>query len=313
MSYLNLLVHINSFEDSNDTNNPSQNQTKWTFDKQKLDCNEPFSQIINLSGGEERELFSGVVSLLNTPANYSLSLIDSSTYRILSSSNGTFRAFRINGSDATTVAQLTINGHLVTLSASSGTAFSFISGGVEISDSIRLGIGFNASNQGVFKILSRTATTLSFENANAVAENITLGADFLEDIQIYDKDGIQTGESVKIVAGFSSSSFGSYSISDVNHNYIEFNTSDILAEESGISSSPVPFIIYNNLKKMLYIESSKSLSISINGSVETNTIEPMNLGTKKIPGILLNTGSIYSCSILNNSEDTAKIYFASCE
>lgn len=313
MSYLNLLVHINSYEDSNDTNNPSQSQTKWTFDKQKLDCNEPFSQILNLAAGESKELFSGAVALLNTPSSYDLVLIDSSTYRLISSSNGTFRAFRSNGSDATTVAQVVKNGNVLTISSISGTAFSLVSGGVVVNDSVRLGVGFNSANQGVFKLLARTATSFSFENPNGVEESVTLGADFLQDIEFYGKDGVQVGESTKIIAGFSSSSFGAYSISDVNHNYLEFNTTEALAEESAISSSPVPFIIYNNLKKFLYIESNKSLSISINGNSETNTIEPMNLGINKIPGILLNTGSVYSCSIVNNSEESAKIYFATCE
>ena len=90
-------------------------------------------------------------------------------------------------------------------------------------------------------------------------------------MNIFSVDGVQVGDKVDILAGFSSTIFGTYDIVDVSHNYIEFFSSESLPSESGISNNPAAFLIYRDAKQFLYIESDKKLEITLNGS-QTNEL-----------------------------------------
>lgn len=319
MSKLNLLVHLNAYQDQNPSNNPSQNNWKWQRDLQGLDIEEPESKSLSLPAGQSAVLFSGSVSIsadLTTTWNIALKAGTSNTYKI-SKASGTspaFRTQRTSGADATTQVTVTKNASLITFTSTGGTALNLIVGGVVVGDEVRIGSLFSSSNRGKFKVLSRTATSLVIENSSGVAEGpITLGAGFSEQFDVFSSAGVQVSDKVDIVAGFSSVSFGTYEITDVSPDYIEIYSLSARPTESGISNNPSALLIYRSAKKFVYVEANQKLEIKIDGSATPNGLEPMNAGTTLRPGVFMSSSSMKSLEITNKSQDVAEIFFVTAE
>ena len=319
MSKLNLLIHLNAYQDANPSNNPSMNNWKWQRDLQGLDISEPESKSISLPAGQSLSLFSGSIATSadgTTTWDIALKSGTSNTYKI-SKAAGTspeFRTQRTSGADATTQITITKNASLLTLSSTSGTALDLIVGGVIVGDEVRIGSLFNISNRGKFKILARTATSLTIENNAGVAEGpVTLGASFASELDIFSSDGVQVGDKVDLIDGFSSVSFGTYEITDVSPDYIEIFSASALPAESGVSNSPNALLIYRNAKKFIYIESNKALEIKIDDSETPNVLEPMNAGISLEPGIFMSSSSIKSLAITNKSQEVADIFYVVAE
>jgi hypothetical protein len=315
---MNLLVHLNVYADATDTNNPSMNYVKWTQDAQGIDITEPESKGIKLQAGQSIDLFSGTVTTSadgTTTYDIALKAGTTNTYK-LSHSGGTnpvFRTARVEGSDATTEVTVTKNAKLLTFTSTGGTVFDLVTGSVAIGDEVRLGDTFNASNRGKFKILAFTATSFTIENEIGIAEGpITLGASFATEVNIFSADGVQIGDKIDIVDGFSSVTHGTYEITDVSHDYIEIYSVDSLPSEAGISNSPAAFLIYRDAKQFIYIESDKKLEISLDGSVTTQ-IESFQVGTAQKPGVFMIKASIKSATLENKSSDTATIFYMTAE
>lgn len=319
MSKLNILVHLNAYQDENATNNPSRNNFKWNRDVQGIDVSEPSSQSMTLAAGQVATLFSGTVATsadATTTWDISLKSGTSQTYRI-SKNSGTSPAFRIDratGADATTQITVTKNATLLTLSSTGGTPLSLITGLVAVGDEVRLGSLFSALNQGKFKVLARTATSLTIENAAGASEGpVTLGAGFAAQLSVFSAAGVLVGDKVDIVAGFSSVSFGTYEVTDVSPDYVEIFSLSALPSETSISNSPTAIMIYRNSKNFVYIESDKSLEIKVNGSATPNSLEPLQVGTSRMPGMFMSSSSMKSIEITNKSSDVATIFYVTAE
>lgn len=315
---MNLLVNINGYSDLNASNSPSLNNVNWCRDMQGIDITDPVSTSIKLPAGESAILFSGNVTSSDdatTTWDIALKSGTSNTY-VISHNAGTapdFRTPRTEGSDATTQVTVTKNAKLLTFSSTGGTAFNLIAGGVQVGDIARIGSSFNVANQGTYKILAVTATSFTVENESGLAESsITLGASFADEINIYSSAGVQIGDKINIIDGFSSVTHGTFEISDVSHDYLEFESVSSLPEETGISNSPAAFLIYRDLKQFLYIESDQKLEITLNSS-NTVTLNTMNSGIEKKNGVFMNSGSIYSATIENKSQNIASVFYISAE
>jgi hypothetical protein len=63
---------------------------------------------------------------------------------------------------------------------------------------------------------------------------------------------------------------------------------------------------------MLYIESSKKVTVLLNGQAEV-VIEPLEYGTKTRPGLFLITGNVFSAKVINGILDGASVFYASIE
>lgn len=318
MSKLNLLVHLNAYEDETASNNPSRNNFKWQRDTQGVDAGEPSSRSISLGPGQSHSLFSGTVSTsadLTTTWDIGLKAGTTSTYRITYNS-GTAPAFRVLrgiGSDATTEVTVTKNAKVVTFTATGGTLYDLDAANVEVGDIVRVGSSFNALNQGKFTVIAKSTNAFSVVNEVGQAEGpITLGAGFADEIKIHSQDGVQIGDKVDITSDFSLVTQGTYEITDVSDNYIEFFSLDSLPAETAVANSSA-FLIYRDAKSFIYIESDKSLDIKLNGSAVTNQIEPMTAGTSRKPGIFMSTATIKSAEITNTSQETATIFYVTTE
>lgn len=320
MSKLNLLIHVNAYEDSNPTNNPSRNNFKWNRDQQGLDISEPASQSIKLPAGQSLTLFdNGIANGSDDTTLWDIALKagTSQTYKI-SKSFGTspaFRTARNPGADATTEITVTKNATLLTLSSTGGTALDLIVGGAVVGDEVRIGSLFNAVNRGKFKILALTATSLTIENASGQAEGpITLGSGFADQLSVQSANGVQVGYKVEINAYFSPVTFGTYEITDVAPDYIEIHSTDPLPAETGVENTGSgAFIIYENAKQFIYIESDKKLEVKVNYSQTPNAIEPMQAGSSTVPGMFMSSASLRAIQITNKSSETANIFYVTAE
>lgn len=315
MTKLNLLVHLNGYEDENPSNNPTKNNFKWTFDEQGIDIVEPLSKSLKLQDKQSLTLFSGQVAISDdgtTTYDIALKAGTSNTY-VISHNGGTapdFRAARTEGHDATTEVSVTKNGPVLTFASTGGTAFDLLTGGVQVGDEVRIGSLFNGANQGKFKILAVTATSFQVENPSGQAEsNIVLGANFAKEVEIIGSAGVQVGDKVKLASGFSSITLGTYEITDVNPEYIEVYSIKSLPEETNIQTQ---LNIYNESKQFIYVESDKKVQIQVDGN-EVGDIEPVKAGTALKKGLFMKSGESYSATITNNSGETATIFYVVAE
>jgi len=311
---MNLLNHINIYEDANATNSPSLNNVNWTSDQCGLDIQEPCSKSLKLQSGQVLDLFSGNVLISDdntTTYDITLKASTSNTY-ILSHNGGTapvFRESRATGADATTEVTLTRNGTVMELSSTGGTPLDLLVGGVQVGDKVRLGTLFNQANQGLYTIIAVTATSIQYEDSNGQVEGPIVLVNFLSEVQIFSQDGVQKNDKVKLTAGFSPVSLGTYEITDVNPDYIEIYSGTALPVESNVTAQ---LSIFNNSKQFIYIESDKELDITIDG-VSVGNIKPLGAGTKLKRGILLKTGDMIQASVENKSSSEAAIFYVTGE
>jgi hypothetical protein len=331
MSKFSLSVYLNAYDDTRSTNAPSRSPINWSRDLQSILVSNPKSEDYTIAPGETRLLFSGVRTLLqDVTTEYSLSLVAFSTQTYqLSWASGTlpnFRTPRTTGADATTQVTTSINGPLVTFTSTGGTNFSF--GSVIVGDYVTIGNLFNSANQGTFQIVAVTATSFTIANLLGVIEGpITLGAGFATQVQIYSAAGVQVGDTLVISSGFSPVTWGSYKITAVYAESLQFYSTAVLPQESSITTEVA---IYSNARSFIYLETDSTITISINGNATPTTVQPFpsvgccnpgvgngttsgQSGNGNVPGMLMLKSTIYSLSVTNNGIDPANVFLAAVE
>jgi hypothetical protein len=199
-----------------------------------------------------------------------------------------------------------------------GTAAGLNLSGAFVGDYVTIGNLFNISNQGTFQIIALTSNSFTISNPDAVAEGpITLGSGFATQLQIYSASGVQVNDTLIISSGFSLATQGSYQITAVYPESIEFYSTSILPQEGPIETE---IIIYSDVKKLIYIESDSQLSVICNG-VNVGNIEPFiainaghySLPPSILPGVFMFKSVIYSLSVTNNGLKAANMFFAAVE
>jgi hypothetical protein len=314
-SKLNLLVHLNSYEDELTSNNPTLNHFKWNRELQGINIEEPISANLRVPASQSSEIVDNSLSLLNNPTEYSISLKTGTlnTYVILSDVASAFRAARNEGCDASTEITITKNGPVLTFTSTGGTPLNLIAGGVIVGDEVRIGDNFSPVNRGVYKIISLTSTSFQVENQSGASEGpVTLGVNFSSQLKIYSVTGIQLGDKADIISGFSSVTLGTYEITDVSHDYIEIYSLTSLPQEISVSNSPSAINFYRTAKQFIYLESDKKVNLVINGS-NTVQLSPIVLGTKTKPAMFFISSTIYSLIVNNVSNETVNIYYVTAE
>jgi hypothetical protein len=192
----------------------------------------------------------------------------------------------------------------------SATQFSLISGGVVVGDLVRIGSPFNTLNQGEWKIVAVTATSFSVANLIAVAEGpYILGSAFASEIQIYSAAGVQVNDTLVISGGFSPVTWGSYLVTAVAANWLQFYTTAALPQQSGIVTE---IALYEYAKRFIYMETNQNVTVTINGT-QTANIEPWEIGTSTFPGQYMQKATIYSLSVTNTSTNAANLVLCSIE
>jgi hypothetical protein len=315
MSKLNILVHLNSYLDAKPSNSPSLNSFRWTREVQGQDVGKSQSLEFCLAPGESRQLFDGLRALSHdNTTEYSISSKPGSpSVYVLAHESGAqpeFRAPRTTGADATTVAELTKNGSVLTLTSNAGTGFDFLVGGVQVGDQVRLTAPFAATNRGVFRVLAVSASALSFEHANGVAEGaVALGSGFAEVLQVFGAAGVQIGDTLVISSGFSPASYGRYEITAVGADFVEFFTTKSLPAETAVTDD---INIYSQARRLVYLETNRSVGVQINGA-SVGAVNPIVEGDSSQPGVMLKNTVAWEMTVTNSGLEMANLYFASVE
>lgn len=323
MSKFNLQIFLQAYNDPNYTNSPVQNNFRWTRNLTGLSSENPQADEFDLAPGESRTVFSGTRVLASDGTTaYGLSRkVNTTNNYILQNTAGTapaFRTARSTSADATTEITVTTNGPLMTLTSTGGTPLDLIAGGVVVGDELRIGNPlsltgqvFTQNNQGKFTVLARTATSVTVRNDIAASEaSVVLGAGFTTQFRIYSNGPVQVGDTIVISSGFSPVSWGSYKITDVTANYVEFYSTDALPQESGILAPTVA--IYSAAKRFVYLEGNQKLGIVVNGT-QNDALDPFIVNNSVLPGVFARTATVWSLSVTNNGTAPAKIFVASIE
>ena len=309
MSKFKLQVYLNSYSDAASSNEPNLNHFKWLRDVAGIQVSDPKSLSCTIAPLSQTDIFSGTVALdQDLTTRYDLALQPgTSNYYTITHVLGqipNFRQRRDIGIDETSE---------LTIEKSGATAVvTFTNGQLPDLTSVQVGDVFlnrsygSALNQGQFKILSKTANSLTLQAPNAIDDLLTLDMDFMSDLKIFSATGVQKGDKVVINSGFSSASFGTYEIFSVEDDRITFFSTKTIPAESSIQSA---IIVYSNAKRFLYIESQTPITAIVNG--QEMPIAPLT--AQKDHGILLVTNTCYSLSIKNDSFNPAIIFIASAE
>jgi hypothetical protein len=206
--------------------------------------------------------------------------------------------------------QTPINGTLMAFSGGEDASTAFNLAGVQVGDFVRVGNLFNSNNQGEWKIIAVSATSFSIANPIAVAEGpIVLGVNFATQIQIYGAAGVQVNDTLVISSGFSQVTWGSYNITGVAANWLQFYTTSILPQEGPITTEVA---IYESAKKLVYLEADQTCAITINGQ-PVGSVEPWIIYNTTKPGQYMLKSTIYSMAVMNSSTNGAHLLMASIE
>lgn len=324
MSQLNLIYGILAYDDTGTStnNNPSQRIPDFSRQYYGLSVSNPQGQKFSVSPNSSLTLFDGTRNVtLSTSSAFTLTNPAGSTYRLTSAAGPApaFRTARTTGVDATSTFNVSINNNaLVNLTHTSGTAPNFTTASPGDILYIATGSPFSILNEGYFPVLSVTTTQLSFENSNAVAEsNITLTTNFATEFRVFSNDNVQVGDTLVITAGFSTVTQGSYEITAVNTDFVEFTSSKPLPLETAVVST-TGLTIYSNAKFFMHIETNQNSVLRLNGdTTDNNKIEPFTSDSGSNPGIrgiFSKIGSTYKATFVNKSPtSTASIFLFTAE
>lgn len=321
MATLKTLVFLQGYEGSpssscSSSNAPSKNFFKWTRENQSS-ISQALSETFQIAPGESQTLFSGTVALTqDNTTQYSLALapFQTSIYQLTNTAGTapTFRTLRTIGSDATTQVTTSVNGPILTYTFTGGTLPNLAS--VQPGDNVLIGNDFSQFNQGstgIWQIISKTTNSFSVVNPTGYVEGpITLGSGFANQVRIFSAAGVQIGDTLVISSGFSPVSWGSYQITQVVDNYLQFSYLGQLPSETSITTEVG---VYSVAKTMVYMESNQNLTVTLNGGSPGPTIVPIVSNGSVFPGMFLLNGITYSCAVTNNSINTANVTLLSAE
>lgn len=320
MAILKTLVFLQGYEGSPSSScsssSPSKNFFKWTRENQSS-ISSALSETFQVAPGESQTLFSGTVALTQDgTTQYSIALapFQSNIYQLINTGGAapTFRTPRSIGTNATTQVTTSINGPILTYTFTGGTLPSLSS--VQVGDNVLIGNDFNTLNQGstgIWQIISLTSTSFSVVNPTGYVEGpITLGSSFANQVRIFSAAGVQIGDTLIISSGFSPVSWNSYQITQVVDNYLQFSYTGSLPTEGPITTEVA---VYTMAKSMIYMESNQNLTVTLNNGNPGPTIVPIVSNGSVFPGMFLLNGTIYSCSVINNSISMANVTLLSAE
>lgn len=321
MSIINLHVNCVAYNDTKTSNNPSIRIFDVAYKLPGKPASKPKAEDYTVAPGATMPIFSGVRSTsIDGTTEFSLTKPNANQeiYR-LTHTGGTAPAFRDARDlqiDNTTELTVTVNGPIAVISHTGGTALDTTD--VQIGDFLKLTAlsGFSQSNRGTFTIIAKTASSLTIRNSNAANETAVITASEVLAYSAGSNNKAQIEDKIKISAGFSVSSYGTYEISDVTPSYIEFRAceSNGMALETGIIPGAAGLTIYHSAKKFILIAAQQKCSIELNGNTsESCIVEPIEVNNPETPGLFMKHGLTYDLSVKNLSLEPLKIIIVSVE
>lgn len=324
MGTLNLQINAIAYKDNKPSNNPLMRAFDYTIKLLGNAVNLPKSNDYTIAPGEVRNIFNGTrTTAIDGTTAFDVSQPDPSVnvYRF-TNSGGTapvLRTDRVPAVDNTSQFSVTVNGPLMTITNTGGTALDTTN--VVVGDQLLLGLGsgFNPANCGQFTIIAKSSNSLTVQNLNAAAETVTV-ADFTQ-FFVYSNGGgnsnqIQIGDKAIIAAGFSQVTWGTYDVTQVTPTYFEIAVAapNGLPLETGIMPGTSGLIFYSAAKRFVMVQAQQKCSIRCNSDVsDNNVVEPVEADNPERPGVFLKQGTVYSLSINNLSLEPLQVTVSSAE
>ena len=319
MQLLTALINFLVYSDGAETNNPRIRDTDISRQLLSVPTGNSFSQNIDVPPASSRVVTQTLRTLSqDATTQYTVLLISGSTYRWLfaAGTNPVLRTKRSFAFGPTSQYNVTKVGSVIRFTHNgTGTAPAFVANGVVVGDilTIQAGTPFNALNQGVFTVVTVTATYIEVINDSGVPETgIALGANIngAQPMLIYSSAGVQVGDEVRITStAFNIENRGIFTIAAVTSDYFELANGN-----PGIPQGPLALgsatgvVFYDDIYKWLYLESDQKVSIRLNGDTSDNVeVEPIANGDPTKPGVYLQRGGIFKLEVANNGDQTANI------
>lgn len=325
MSTSNLRFGWLTYNDTVAGNNPFIRVFDLAYDILATTANEPKAEDILIPASSSLTIFNGVRTTAidgTTAFDVTKPYPTLNTYRFTRSA-GTQPVFRTNRNiavDDTTQFTISVNGPVITLTSSGGTAPDFSS--VVVGDILRIdaSAGVSANNQGRFTIIAKTTSSISIKNTSGVGETVTLNNTASNSFLIYSNGSsgnqVQISDKVILSAGFSQASWGTYSVTEVTPFWFEVSIASTggIPLETGITPDATGMIFYSSAKQALLIASQDRCSVRVNGDSSDNTLlEPQEIDNPKRPALYFKHGTVYSLVINNLSLQPLKVIVASVE
>lgn len=343
MPYLNVVSRILAFADVSPNSNPQRRLVDWSRNLLSIPVSRPLNQIIELEPLEEVQVFSGTRTLA----------YDGTSEFVLASLQGSPNIYRLtwDGTGTAPVFRTDRTPYILNQSAgaSGGPNFGYIAitpqanqtvlvtnpdcdgipistwAGVQVGDNVYLpGVTtgdtavFDSMNEGLWIVLGVTSTQLTLGRipGTVYSASTTNDIQIIYDasaFQVFSSSGVQVGDTLDLISGFSSQALRSYEIVSVTPIRVDFISSLPLAGQTvipGLNS----FNIYSSMKKFIGIETDQEISLKLNGNTdETCRVEPIlaNCGDKV--GLFAKFGTVYSLSLCNRSTSVATVTLISTE
>lgn len=323
MQFLNILINILGYSDSAQSNSPYLRDIDYTRQLIGIATENSNAQRVKIPAGNSLEIMSINRTLTqDATTEYSVRFISGNTFRwvFTGGTNPNLKTKRTVPFDALTQYNVTKTGDVVRFTwDGTGTAPDFIANGVVDGDILNIeeSSNFNPSNAGQFTIVSVASTYIEVLNENGVAETgIAVGAlidGFYSPFIVFDNDGVQNGDQVKITSSaFNVENRGVFTVSVVTPEYFEINNGNPGIPEGSFAIGDADSVIfYSDIYKFLYIESDQKISVRVNGDTSDRIeIEPIVAGDTNNVGMYLQRGSIWKLILANNGNSIANVKIA---
>jgi len=308
-SKLNVLLNLLTFDDCSGPNTIQQYPSAPTSQVSLRDynlCVTGVSQVpFNVGPNSSYTVFDASSGTnLNNTAQFSITS-SGSAYQIFQTAgtNAGFRTLRTINLGSDSAFNVTVNNSaLVTYTLSAGTSFtttSVIAGDILYIDAAS---PFAAGNKGSFPIISSTTNSVSVQNTNAVAQSsVTLGASYASQFKIFSANGVQNGDTLKISAGFSPSTWGDYVVQNVTDNTVYFNSTSPLAIETNVTPGASGLTFYSSSPFYTYGSGNQPAQLLFDGEASGSVVEPITEGFSTVNWFFLKSGSNYRLVLKNTS------------
>lgn len=307
------------------TNNPKQRAFDHTRNVFNISISKPFSENRSVAPGSSLTLFDGTKStgLVAASSTLALSLLSAqdSVYALeVTAGPSGFRTARaVSG---VTSCSVSINNNALAVFDFTGASM----GAVQVGDIMKIAgavtydtgpFAFSGANSGTWNVIGVSGTKISAtrlvgEMFSGVAEVVAaVGAG---DVQFYSSSGVQKGDKFYISALFSVVSQKAYEVLEAEPDRILFVSAQPLPEETGLVYTANAITVYDNLKRLVYIEVDQNSEIRLNGdSGSSILVSPIEAGNKDLVGWFHKFGPTWKCEILNRSVNPLNVYIVSGE
>jgi hypothetical protein len=345
MPHLNFTQRILAFSDVSHNSNPQRRLVDWSRLLLSIPISRPLNQVFDIEPLSEVLVFNGTRTLgYDGTSRFTLGLTPGTvdTYRLTWTGVGAAPVFRVDrapnilnqstgGTPSSLYGYISISPQpnqvvFVTNPDLSGDPLATWTT-IQIGDQVFIpGITtgdeaiFDPMNEGPWIVLGvssdhkqltlgRTPGTVYSASTSIDTTNIDDVGEFL----VFGSSGVQVGDTLDLISGFSSQALRAYDITCVTPTYIEFRSSLPLSSEAilpGVNS----FNVYSSQKSFIHIETDQEIAVKLNGNTaETDRVTPILASEGNKVGVYSKFGTVYSLSLKNRSTSVATVTLISSE